>query len=133
MDLFKQSTKYREFLLFKKLKEMEDTEDDVSVLHSKLPAKKITHLSRTSEGIISASKLKWGKLYSAKKLEGNMMAKLFILEKSEVKDSKSVSIAKKKSLAIIMTVETVPVDDLITVFKNGLFFFSNKHGRPFFI
>jgi hypothetical protein len=40
MDLFKQSTKYREFLLFKKLKEMEDTEDDVSVLHSKLPAKK---------------------------------------------------------------------------------------------
>jgi hypothetical protein len=47
MDLFKQSTEYREFLLSKKLKELEDTEDDVTVLLSNFPMKKIANSSNT--------------------------------------------------------------------------------------
>jgi hypothetical protein len=81
-------TEYRDLLSSRKLKELEDTEDDVSVLHSKVP-EKITNLSKT------ASKSILGKLNSAMKLEGNKIAKLIILETLEIKDTKPVSIAKK--------------------------------------
>jgi hypothetical protein len=56
MGLLRKSTEYKELLPSKKVKELEDTKDDVSVLHSKVPMKKKKNSFCITEGIASGSK-----------------------------------------------------------------------------